>query len=490
MLSRIRGIPVNSLRTTLILFSVAPMLLVIIGLGWYGLRTLEHTIDTRLREDIQLIARALEAPASDALARAGPDRVTQILASALRFDRVYAAYVYDSAGKLVAASGPRLALLGDSQAAQLAARERQRDAFEELSGTEVYSYFVPLTDPGERIHGLLQITRRGSEFRGAANEVRMQALVALGLTALALVVAVMFGHHYTIGRHVQRIGQSLRQVANGEHAHRVAVSGPHELRNLSAGVNEMLDGLERSAAEVAKRRADEQALRERLRHSEKMAAIGTLAAGIAHELGTPLAVVDGTAQRALRKSAMSEETAAGMRRIREEALRMRATVGGLLEFGRPHRARRQPESLRKIAVAAVAHVADDVERGGARIECRGPDPAPVLPVDRLRLEQALGNLLRNALHASRDGRVAVSWYGDGESAGFCVDDDGPGITSQARERLFEPFFTTKPIGQGTGLGLAVAHSAISEHGGSIEVEESPLGGARFRVRLPVETRSQ
>jgi signal transduction histidine kinase len=398
--------------------------------------------------------------------------------------------VYDSSGELVASSGPHLALLHSSQAAGLAARARQRDAFEKLGGTEVYSYFVPLIDPGARIHGLLQITRRGSEFRSAANEVRVHALVALGLTALALVAAVMFGHHRTIGRHVHGIGRSLRRIATGEHAHRVAVSGPHELRHLSAGVNEMLDSLECSAAEVAKRRAEEQALRERLRHSEKMAAIGTLAAGIAHELGTPLAVVDGTAQRALRKAGMSGGTGAAMRRIRAEALRMRDIVRGLLEFGRPHRARRQPESLRKIAAFAIAHVAEEAERRAVRIECGGAEAAPVVPVDRLRLEQALVNLLRNALHASRGGRVALSWYGEGGHAGFCVDDDGPGIEPALRARVFEPFFTTKPVGEGTGLGLAVAHSALSEHGGSIGIEESPLGGARFRLQLPVSIGAQ
>jgi signal transduction histidine kinase len=477
---------VNSLRTTFILFSVTPMLLVITGLGWYGLSTLERATEARLREDIQLIARSLEIPAGEALARTGPDGVTQILASALKFDRVYAAYAYDSSGELVASSGPQHALLPSTQAAALAARERRRDSFDQIGGTEVYSYFVPLIAPGARIHGLLQVTRRTSEFRSAANEVRRHALIALGLTALALVLAVVFGHHQTIGRHVRSIGGSLRRVGGGDHAHRVPVSGPHELRSLAGGVNEMLDSLGRSAAEVAARRADEQVLRERLRHAEKLAAIGTLAAGVAHELGTPLAVVDGIAQRALRKAAATAESGAAMRRIHEEALRMRDIVRGLLEFARPHRARRQPECLRRIAVSAIAHVAEEARRRAVHIGCAGPDPAPVVPADRLRIEQALVNLLRNALHASRGGRVALSWHGGDGYAGYCLDDDGPGIAPDMRERVFEPFFTTKPPGEGTGLGLAVAHSALSEHGGSIEIEASPLGGARFRLRLPVK----
>ena len=101
----------------------------------------------------------------------------------------------------------------------------------------------------------------------------------------------------------------------------------------------------------------------------------------------------------------------------------------------------------------------------------------------MRLDQALGNLLENAAQAARS-QVVARCYRDGDTLVYEIDDDGPGIAEAHRPHLFEPFFTTKPTGQGTGLGLAVAHAAARDRQGVIEVGKSPLGGARFRLRIP------
>jgi signal transduction histidine kinase len=117
------------------------------------------------------------------------------------------------------------------------------------------------------------------------------------------------------------------------------------------------------------------------------------------------------------------------------------------------------------------------------IRIEGPDGLPEVPMDRPRLEQALGNLLQNAVQAARD-QVRLVWQLDPDALHLVVEDDGPGIDPGIRERLFEPFFTTKPVGEGTGLGLSVAHAAVTDHGGRLCVDESPLGGARFTMTLP------
>ncbi len=112
-------------------------------------------------------------------------------------------------------------------------------------------------------------------------------------------------------------------------------------------------------------------------------------------------------------------------------------------------------------------------------------PAPVsLSVDVGLMERVLVNLLRNALDAASEGRVRLRWRPDDDQVVFWVEDSGPGIDPDVRDRLFEPFFTTKAVGDGTGLGLAVVHSIVEEHGGTVEVGDSPLGGASFRVTLP------
>lgn len=486
MTSRSLNVHLHSLRTTLILFSVVPMLLVIVGLGWYGLRTLEKQVELRLQEDIELIARALRNPLSEALDRERPDRLARTLESTFEFGRVYSAYVYDTGGELIASSGPRRVTLSGDRAARVVSDEREQGRFEEIGGRSVYSYFLPLADSGHQVIGMLQLTRRGSEFRHTIGQMRTHAWSLLAIVSLTLIAAIVIGHHLAVGRHVRRIGENMRRVGSGDHDHRIAVVGAHEFRELARGINAMLDGMARSAREVSEARVREEALADQLRQSERMAAIGRLAAGVAHELGTPLAVADGVAQRALRPAADQRNAPAALRRIREEIDRMRQTVQRLLDYGRAPRLRRKPDALQRIAAAAVSQAADEAARREVRIDFTGPEDTPALSVDRLRLEQALGNLVSNAVYASRAGRVSLSWFADADSVGFYVDDDGDGVPAQDRARLFDPFFTTKPAGHGTGLGLSVALSAVAEHGGHIHIEDSPLGGARFRISLPRE----
>lgn len=117
---------------------------------------------------------------------------------------------------------------------------------------------------------------------------------------------------------------------------------------------------------------------------------------------------------------------------------------------------------------------------GTSLEVSGPnDEDPEILVDRGQMIRALANLLRNAAQASPGGRVRLSWSGEDGSIRFVVEDDGPGIDPEARERIFEPFFTTRAVGEGAGLGLAVVHGTALDHGGRVEVGESSLGGARF-----------
>ena len=109
--------------------------------------------------------------------------------------------------------------------------------------------------------------------------------------------------------------------------------------------------------------------------------------------------------------------------------------------------------------------------------------------DVRRLEEAVGNIVRNAVQAAPGGHVRVAWRRSEAGAELLVEDDGQGVPDEARDRIFDPFFTTKDSGQGTGLGLAVVHGVVEDHAGRIDVERSTLGGARFKVHLPVQADS-
>ncbi len=477
--------PIYSLRWALILQVLVPLLAAMAVFTTIGLTTLERSAETRMQDEVELVARAVRLPISDSLEQGREQDVRQALESVFRIGRVYGAYVYDVDGELVAAVGAVNPATRKREVAELAAEGEQQGAYEQIQGQDVYSYFLPLSDSGGRIAGLLQVTRRGSDFQELAVQLRLQAVAVIAVAGGLITLMVLWGHRRAIGRHFDRLTGSMARVESGELAHRAPLDGPREIRSLSQALNTMLDSMARAEQEIARRRDAQLELEAQLRHAEKLAAIGRLASGVAHELGTPLSVLDGKAQRALRRAEPDAPEARALQDIRREVARMEHIVRQLLEFGRGQNRQYRRTRMGDLATAAAAALEQPFSAAGATLELQPCEPDPELYVDPIRLEQVLVNLLRNALQAGA-GAVRVSWRpGDAGGLQLLVDDDGPGVPAESRKRLFEPFYTTKAVGEGTGLGLAVVHGIITEHGGQVQVEDSPLGGARFRVQFPL-----
>lgn len=470
-----------SLRLSLLLFLVVPLIMVLALSGYYTLQRLEDQVEKRLQEDIELIARAIRGPLEYALEHGSTGSLAQTLSSAFRIGRVYGAYVYDDQGRKIATSGPREPMVRSRHLVELAAGQRT-GGYQESGDKQVYSYFVPLADSVGRNAGLLQLTREGTDIRQYIAEVRLQALVLLLLLSLLLLSIVIYGHHRIIGHNLKSLTHSMARIKEGERGHRALSSGPQEVRNLAEGMNAMLDSIAHSEREIENQRQEQIHLERQLQQSQKMAAIGQLAAGVAHELGTPLSVVSGKAQRMLRQTKLPQEIAEVFGEIRDAVQRMEHIVRQLLDFGRGNRLRLRRMSLGDIAECAAGQVREEARQKSIDLQLDGPQPAPVLAVDAVRLEQALINLLRNAVQATGiHGQIRLGWFSADGMVGFEVADDGPGIPEELRCRLFEPFFTTKAVGEGTGLGLAVAQAAAGDHDGRLEVGDSELGGARFTM---------
>ncbi len=475
-----------SLRATLVGSVLLPFLAATAASGWYSLDLLERRTEARMQKDIELIARAIRLPLSHALDRGYERTVQQALDSAFSIDRVYGVYVYDAEGEPIAASGAPTASTGSDRAARIASRGERQGEFGRAGDERVFSYFVPLTDDGGRINGLLQVTRRGSDFDRYLEAVRGRTLGLFLATGLTLALIVVLGHRWAVGRHLQRMEQGFGQVEAGDWAHRLTPRGPRELRTLASGLNQMLEAISRSHRLLAEQRQREAQLTERLHQAEKMAALGQLAAGVAHELGSPLSTVDGKALRMLRRDDLPQPARQALESIRREAGRMERIIRQLLDFGQANPICRTRMPADRPLHTALRQLAESGEAGAIRVESTVVEPGTVLDIDAARIEQALGNLLRNAAQAAAS-RVAAGAGPDAEGGyRYWVDDDGPGVDPPLRPHLFEPFFTTKPVGQGSGLGLAIAHAAVADHGGRIEVGRSTLGGARFQIVLPPE----
>jgi signal transduction histidine kinase len=230
------------------------------------------------------------------------------------------------------------------------------------------------------------------------------------------------------------------------------------------------------------------AARESLLRSEKLATVGRLAAGVAHEIGNPLGAITGYAEvtRSRLLPAADPEVKEGLDRIAAAADRIDRIVRGLLDFARP-----APLVLRPTSVAAALDAAMDLARvhpsfRDMEVVVEIPPSLPPALADEGQLCQVFLNLLLNAGDAmDGSGRIRVAAQGGTAALEVTLVDSGPGIAAPDLARVFDPFFTTKAPGSGSGLGLAICHSIIESFGGSIDAANAEGGGAAFTLRLPV-----
>jgi two-component system sensor histidine kinase HydH len=228
--------------------------------------------------------------------------------------------------------------------------------------------------------------------------------------------------------------------------------------------------------------------------NEKLAAIGRLAAGIAHEVRNPLGVIRSSAAMVQEGFSAGDESWRACEFIREETIRLDGLTSKLLEFARPRPLRVQSVSLEKTALHALQLAQPEIERRRIQVSQQGLAQAPALEADPDLLAQLVLDLVVNAAEAAgEDGRIALRAQAQDGDLLLEVADSGPGVALAGAEQIFEPFFTTKP--RGTGLGLAMVARIVQAHAGSIEVAggrgEGPAGaGACFRVRLPLHGASE
>jgi len=227
--------------------------------------------------------------------------------------------------------------------------------------------------------------------------------------------------------------------------------------------------------------------------SEKLAAVGQLGAGIAHEVKNPLAGILGCAQLSLRTAQDGTLLHKNLTLIEKETRRCKTIIENLMKFARQERSVLSPVQINEVVEDAVAIVNHQLELQFVKVK---KDLAPGLPFVRAnanQLQQVLMNLMINAQHAmeGNPGTVTVTTGLNAmNQIEVRVSDSGPGIPDQIRAKIFEPFFTTKPTGQGTGLGLSVSYGIIKEHGGNIRPESKPGQGAIFVITLPIAERTE
>ena len=234
----------------------------------------------------------------------------------------------------------------------------------------------------------------------------------------------------------------------------------------------------------------ERELRVRLMESDRLAAVGELVAGVAHEVNNPLSSISAFAQLLLREPTLTPSQRESIDVIRTETTRASQVVKDLLAFARRSEPQRAPLDISGVVARTVRMQQYQFAEAAVRVETDLAEDLPAVMGDARQLQQVCLNLLTNAVQAmSQTGGGALSVRTDAveDAARLEVRDTGPGILPAVRAHIFEPFFTTKKEGEGTGLGLSVSYGIVIAHGGSIEVADTGANGTTFRVTLPAVT---
>jgi C4-dicarboxylate-specific signal transduction histidine kinase len=319
----------------------------------------------------------------------------------------------------------------------------------------------------------------------------------VAITALAILMLTYVALTYLIVRPVEKLTHASERLAGGAPHVEVPVSGAAEVARAAVAFNDMAGQLrdERASlqarlAELERTTTELRAAQQSLVRSEKLASVGRLAAGVAHEIGNPLAAILGLIELLRQGGLEPAEQEEFLRRAQSETERIHKIIRGLLDFARQGAPQPAPDAradLAEVVEDAVALIAPQKDLSGVDIERRLAE-VPAVRGAKDELTQLVLNLLLNAADAIQNAgsiRIEVAPSEDGREVILVVADSGPGIAPEVAGKLFEPFVTTKPPGQGTGLGLAVCHTIVERVGGKITAGNAPEGGARFEVRLVV-----
>jgi signal transduction histidine kinase len=252
----------------------------------------------------------------------------------------------------------------------------------------------------------------------------------------------------------------------------------------------LIDNVAREVAIFCERAsADEEkaSLQDQLRHADRLATIGQLAAGVAHELNEPLGNILGFAQLASKSPDLPAQVAQDLKNIESASLNAREIIKKLMTFARQLPPKKMRVNLNDIVNDGIYFFEARCMKAGIRLIRRLAADLPEITVDAAQINQVLVNLVVNAIHAMPEGgTLTVETRAIDESVCLRVEDTGTGMTEEQTDQIFLPFFTTKDIHEGTGLGLAVVHGIVTSHGGKIVVETKVGKGTRFLIHLPLK----
>ena len=362
--------------------------------------------------------------------------------------------------------------------------------------------YEPIKSVSGRIIGILYVGTLEKPYLDTANRV-MRTFTIMAALCVVFLLSVLYFSTSRMIRPLRRMAAATQEIAKGTLSHRVAVNSRDEIGALAESFNQMTDHLREANEKLVEwgktleKKVEErtQELREIQAHliqSEKLASIGKLAAGVAHEINNPLGGILIYSHLILEDTPKGSPHCENLKKIVRETTRCKEIVKGLLDFARPKEPQMVPTDIHELLDKCLALMESHAFFQNIRIEKSYASVCPRIIADSGQLQQVFMNIILNAAEAMNgNGTLTLRTSLDPARQEVAVEivDTGHGIKEEDKRRLFEPFFTTKEVGKGTGLGLAISYGIVKKHQGTIDVRSEAGQGAAFTVRLPLKRTS-
>jgi signal transduction histidine kinase len=453
--------------------------------GIWQLRAEEEELRRTAQRESLLLARSLQVAFENALRDRQIEDVDETLVTLSSVDPSVAIFVFDEDGILVGAShGAR------PSASTQKASERARGAhgplveFTEDKSPNILRVALRLRDEVPERPSSIVLERPLTTLEEDLQETRLSILLAVaGFIACVAALTWLLARRY-VGRPLGTLVGDMKRVRSGNLQIGVHTGSHDEVGEVQREFQRLVKDLELAQARGDQEFEARQNLERHLQNADKLITLGQLSAVMAHEIGSPLQVLEGRA-RAMKKHADDPHATRRTADILvEQTERITRIVGQLLSLTRRKAPVRKWLDANEPLQGVVALLEVEARNKNIQISTSQILPTDVF-ADADQLQQVFLNLIRNALESAPAGStVSVTMHGEPSSLAFDIHDQGPGISEGVRERLFEPFFTTKAASGGHGLGLSVVKSIVQEHGGSVAFLDGIPRGCTVRVQIP------
>lgn len=480
----------------LYIITACGLILVVSFFGWYSYRGEVKQIETDMRLDAYVLGNALSPILSEIWKTSGKDKVTEYIDDANKQESLIHIRLVSLAAAMEKQYSPYVSMQKLSSLVQ----ENSLTLWAEGPDSLMYLYtYVPVVTT-DGIHWALELSESKAKIEKytKAHMIRLVQMAFMLLAVAGLLIGII--GHWVVGKRMKKLVDYVHKIGKGNLSGSYEFKGNDEIALLGTEMNIMCRNLFETRINLIRENKARIETLEQLRHTERLATVGQLSSGVAHELGTPLNVVSGRAQSIADGNLSAEQTVKYAGIIREQTERMIKIIRQLLDFARRREPAKSPVVVADLIKEIFEILTPIARKQKVLMEFDDTDIDSTISVDRTQVQQILVNIIMNGIQAMPDGGtlkvdihheyVSPPEQEEPDKRDFlavCIRDEGTGISEEDALHVFDPFFTTKDIGEGTGLGLSIAYGIVNDHGGWIDLQSEVGKASCFKIYFPVKS---